>query len=257
MPRSGTSWLGQIFDSSPDVAFRMEPLFSYQFKNIINERSSKNEIVNFFSDVYLTNDNFIHQRENRKKGAYDIFKKRTTPQFLTIKTTRHHNLLERYLRLINNVQIISIVRHPCAVINSWINTEREFSGKGCTEEDWRTGACRKDGDGEAWGFDDWLSVSKQHVALSHKFTNFNIVMYSDLIQGSEKVIADLFKRLLIPYTTQTIGFLSDCNSKHNDDPYSIFKSKDVETKWKDELDRSISEIIIKDTLASGLGEFLD
>ena len=32
-PRSGTSWLGQIFNSAPDVAYRYQPLFSYEFKD--------------------------------------------------------------------------------------------------------------------------------------------------------------------------------------------------------------------------------
>ena len=34
MPRSGTSFLGQILDSSPSVAYRLEPIFSYKLKNI-------------------------------------------------------------------------------------------------------------------------------------------------------------------------------------------------------------------------------
>ena len=35
--RSGTSWLGQIFDSSPEVRYSFQPLFSYEFKNRVNE----------------------------------------------------------------------------------------------------------------------------------------------------------------------------------------------------------------------------
>jgi hypothetical protein len=32
-PRSGTSWLGQIFNSAPAVQYRYQPLFSYEFKD--------------------------------------------------------------------------------------------------------------------------------------------------------------------------------------------------------------------------------
>jgi len=28
-PRSGTSWTGQIFDSAPDVLYRMQPFYSW------------------------------------------------------------------------------------------------------------------------------------------------------------------------------------------------------------------------------------
>lgn len=258
MPRSGTSWLGQIFDSSPDVAFRMEPLFAYRFKNIINDKSSKEEIIKFFTAVYLTDDDFIHQKESRAKGIYDSFKKNPKQEFLVVKTTRHHNLLERYLRMVEAIEIISIVRHPCAVISSWINTEREFTAKACTvENDWRSGECRKDGDGEFWGFNDWLSVTHQHVEFSQKYSNFNIVKYADLIHDSESVINNLFKGLSIPYTMQTSDFLKNCNSRHNNDPYSVFKSTDVENKWKDKLDKSIAQEIIAESIASGFGEFIE
>jgi len=257
MPRSGTSWLGQIFDSSPDVAFRMEPLFSYKFKNKINDKSSRKEISKFFTDVYLTDDEFIHQKENRKKGAYSSFMKNPDPEFLVIKTTRHHNLLERYLRLTDCIEIVTIIRHPCAVINSWISTEREFLFKGCTvENDWENGACRKDGEGEFWGFNDWLSVTHSHIELSQQYSNFTIVKYTDLIQGSENVIDKLFTRLSIPYTRQTADFLSTCNSTHQDDPYSIYKSKEVEYKWKNKLNKGIARQIIRESVESGLEEYI-
>ena len=117
MPRSGTSWVGQIFDSSPTVAFRMEPLFAYQFKNKINSKSSRKNIAKFFTEVYLSDDDFINQKENRDKGVYCSYIKDPEPEFLVVKTTRHHHLLERYLNSIDYIEIISIIRHPCAVVS--------------------------------------------------------------------------------------------------------------------------------------------
>lgn len=258
MPRSGTSWLGQIFDSSPDVAFRMEPLFAYRFKNAINASSTKEELDEFFASVYLTDDEFIHQKESRKKGVYDTFEKKSATDVLVIKTTRHHHLLEQYLKLSDCIDIVSIIRHPCAVISSWINTEREFLSKGCTvENDWRSGECRKDGEGEFWGFDDWLSVTRQHVGLAQQYKNFHIIKYADLIHDSDAVIRGLFKELSIPCTSQTLEFLKDCNRKHSNDPYSIFKNKDVENKWKDSLNNNaIAQEILLETMAFGLDEFI-
>ena len=220
--RSGTSWLGQIFDSSPDVAFRMEPLFSYGFKNIINLDSSKDEIQDFFNKVYQTDDDFIHQKENRKKGIYPTFNKNKKLKFLVLKTTRHHHLLENYLKKIDHIEIISVVRHPCATISSWMNTDREFKLKGCVaENDWKTGECRKDGVGEYWGFNDWLSVTNEHVELSNEHSNFNILKYTDLIQNPEDTVKILFKNLSIQYVEQTAGFLEVCHSTHNDNPYFL------------------------------------
>jgi len=257
MPRSGTSWFGQIFDSSSDVAFRMEPLFAYKFKNIIDENSTEEEIISFFNDVYLTEDDFINQKENRNAGVYDVFKKNQTQEFLVVKTTRHHNLLKRYLDLIDCIEVISIVRHPCAVINSWINTDREFKSKGCTvENDWKSGYCRKDGIGEFWGFSDWLSVTRQHIELSKKYQNFNIVEYANLIKDPEVVIKYLFNKMSILYTRQTASFLESCHNKHHDDPYSVYKNKEVESAWKDTLNCKIAEEIIKKTIDSGMDQFV-
>lgn len=44
VPRSGTSWLGQLFNSSERVAYRYQPLFSYAFKGRLNENSTLDEI---------------------------------------------------------------------------------------------------------------------------------------------------------------------------------------------------------------------
>lgn len=258
MPRSGTSWLGQIFDSSPDVAFRMEPLFSYRFKNVLNGQSRRVDIEKFFDDVYLANDEFMKQKENRDNGSYQSFEKNPKTEYLVMKTTRHHALLPRYLELIDNIEIVSIVRHPCATINSWINTEREFETKGCTiEDDWKSGGCRKGEEGESWGFDDWLAVTRQHVMLCKEYNNFNIVKYSDLIDAPEEMVKNLFASLSLKYTAQTDAFLTDCHSKHNENPYSVFKDKGVKNKWESILNHDIAQEIIAGVKAVNLSEFLD
>ncbi len=258
MPRSGTSWLGQIMDSSARVAFRMEPLFSYRFKNTISNNSSKADIVRFFEEVYLSSDDFISQKINRDKGIYLSFDKNPALDFLVVKTTRHHNLLERYLDLVDRINVVSIIRHPCAAINSWMKTDREFKSKGCkVDTDWRSGRCRKDGEGEFWGFNDWLSVTRLHVQLSQKYENFSIVKYSDLIRKPEETTRGLFKSLFIPFEKQTEDFLKACHSRHDNDPYSVFKGPEVENKWMDELDSTIAKEIIRDTINSGLSGFIN
>ena len=51
VPRSGTSWLSQIFNSHPDVAMRFQPLFSYSHKGRVSEDSSSEEISEFFDEL--------------------------------------------------------------------------------------------------------------------------------------------------------------------------------------------------------------
>ena len=61
MPRSGTSWIGQIVDSCPDVRYKMSPLFSYEFKNQIPEVASREQWERVFSGAYESQDDFINQ----------------------------------------------------------------------------------------------------------------------------------------------------------------------------------------------------
>ena len=58
-PRSGTTWLGQIFNSSVNTLYRYQPLFSYEFKNRLDENSSKHDINKFHSDLINSKSNFV------------------------------------------------------------------------------------------------------------------------------------------------------------------------------------------------------
>ena len=46
-PRSGTTWLGQIFNASPRTQYRYQPLFSYRFKGQLQPTSSASEVARF------------------------------------------------------------------------------------------------------------------------------------------------------------------------------------------------------------------
>ena len=64
VPRSGTSWLGQIMNSSPNVAYRYQPLFSYAFKDYLDEQSSAEDIQHFHEELLTTEDEFVTQKYN-------------------------------------------------------------------------------------------------------------------------------------------------------------------------------------------------
>ena len=59
VPRSGSSWVGQIFNSSQDVNFRFQPLFSYTFKDYLNQKSSLNDVNTFFDLINKSDDDLL------------------------------------------------------------------------------------------------------------------------------------------------------------------------------------------------------
>ncbi len=258
MPRSGTSFLGQVLDSCPEIAYRLEPIFSYKLKNIVDENSTREEFIDFFNKAFDSDeDEFMNQVEKREKGHYPVFTEKQ-PIYLGFKTTRFHQLLPTLLKNFNEneLKVISLVRHPAGAINSWINHPKEFPQNLDYKKEWRSGACRKTAKEEFWGFEDWKIVMKQHITLEKKYTNFKIFQYENIIHNLEEEIKKLFNFAGLRYTKQTIKFLKESQSKNIDDHYAVYKDSSVASKWKTKLDLDIQKEIENDIKGTDLEVFL-
>jgi Sulfotransferase family len=259
MPRSGTSWLGQIFDSSPQVAFRLSPLFSYTLKNMVNEKSSQAEFEEMFLKAYqATEDEFMNQFNRRKAGHYPVFNEKRTPlDFLVIKDTRYHHLLPRMLELLENLMVVAIVRHPCGAIYSWITHPREFPSTANPMQEWRTGACRKTGPEEFWGFEDWKKVTRLHLDLEQAYPNrFCIIQYEHLAQAPIPRTRQMFDFVGLEYTSQTQDFLIASQQTDDPDPYAVYKTPDTKDRWRNALAPEIQTEIIQEIQSTELARFL-
>ncbi len=259
MPRSGTSFVAQIFDSHPEVAFRMEPIFSYALKNSVNEHATKAEFESFFEKAFNAKDDvFMNQLENRAKGIYPTFKKEKNASVLVFKTTRFHEIIPALLKNFSPefMKIVSIVRHPCGAINSWLNHPNEFPPEADKMQEWRSGACRKTAKEEYWGFNDWLKVTQLHQQYEKKHLNFKVFQYENFVQNIHYETENLFDFTGLDINKQTRGFISQCQSREDTDPYSVYKTKDAAGKWKFQLNEKIKDAIIHDAVKMGLGKYL-
>jgi len=258
MPRSGTSFLGQVFDSCPNVAYRLEPIFSYKLKNIVDENSTRDEYLEFFKKAFDSDeDEFMNQFEKREKGLYPKFYKEESA-FLVFKTTRFHHILPTLMRYFKKEElvVISLVRHPAGAISSWINHPNEFPSNSDYREEWRSGDCRKTAKEEFWGFDDWKAVMTQHVELEKEYENFKILQYEDIVENIEEQTRNLFEFSGISFSKQTKRFLYESQSKNIEDPYAVYKDKSVASKWKNNLDINIQKDIINEVKGTNLERFL-
>ena len=131
VPRSGSTWLGNIFNSSPCVSFSYQPLFSYAFKDYLNSNSSLEEINSFFSLISKSKDEFLNQMDGVNQGIIPIFKKKEITHSC-YKEVRYHYILENLLIKCDHIKLILLIRNPLAVLYSWKNAPKEFR----TEQGW-------------------------------------------------------------------------------------------------------------------------
>lgn len=258
MPRSGTTWLSQIFASCVDVRMKFCPLFSYEFKNILDENSNSDQWQKLFSDVYQTNSEFLDQDYLRNQGLVPVFQeKNEQPMHLFIKSTRFHNLVPCILNLNREIRFIHLIRHPCASIFSWLSNPFEFPEDADPKKEWRSGQCRKTGPGEFWGFNDWKQVTRQALRLNEKFPNqHKIIRYEDLIHDPMNQTKNLFEYFELPFCRQTREFLTLSHSRHDKHRRSVYKDPRTSDRWQKLLDPDIASTCIDELTGTEMEQFI-
>lgn len=248
VPRSGTSWLGQILNSSPSVAFRFQPLFSYAFKDRIGPRSTREEILQFFSEIYDSEDDFLLQAEQIARGAYPDFSKSGNPTHLVMKHVRYHHILENVIIQVPEVLIVGILRHPCAVLNSWLQAPREFNPSWDEMEEWQFAQSKNQGRPEEfYGFQKWKEVAKLFVRLRLDYPrNFLLVKYAELNEKPVPLTEKIFSFCGLEVGEQTRTFIAESRSKNHPHVNAVYRKMNNNRKWTSELDPRISQAIIED-----------
>src|SRR5690606_19342501 len=149
-PRSGTSWLGQLFNSSEFVAYRYQPLFAHAFRGRISTSSTGEELRTFFRDLLATTDNFVLQRGAAALAGYELEFPKGLATHLVYKEVRFHDLLDVLLGLLPDLHLVALIRDPRDVIASWVAAPREFRPEWSVEDEWFEASSKNAGLGENW-----------------------------------------------------------------------------------------------------------
>lgn len=255
--RSGTSWIGQIVNSSPDVRFRFQPFFSYEFKGRVDEESDRPAFESLFAELYRTESGFLTQADKRRSGEYPEFAKRAAPSALAFKENRYQSIIEPMLRRIPYLQVVGVVRHPCAVLNSWRQNAKEFPPGSEILKEWRFGGCKNGGHADYFGYYKWKEVANLYLDLKEKYPDrFALVRYEDLVGAPMQGVEALFAFLDIACEEQTRAFVDESTSRSVDSYYSVYRGDGVSLKWRDELDPYIIDEIQADLTGTRLERFL-
>jgi len=256
--RSGTTWLGEILNSSPDVAYRFQPLFSYAFKDRVGINSSREEYEAFLRELYASDDAFLLQTDKREAGVLPNFTKNASPQVLVMKKARYHYLHIRFLNYFPNLKLLAIVRNPCAVLASWMSNSKEFPAGSVPWLEWRLGACKNQCRAENFfGFYKWRESTNIFLDLQAMFPDrVRVVRYEDLVEDPIGISESLFKFVDLPFGEQTKHFLDESRKRHTDNPYAVYKSKDVKDNWRGNLDARIVKDIEQELIGTSLEAFI-
>lgn len=239
-PRSGTSWLGHIFNSHFDVALRYQPLFSYGHKGSLSECSSAEEISSFFQEINCTQDAYASMTSEAQKN-YPIFRKSSLPTHIVFKETRYLHIIENMLAQCNEVKIVGIVRNPLAVLASWVLAPKEFSPEWDIYNEWRKAPSKNQNKPEEFfGFDKWKESAEAFLRFETQFPKqFFLVHYDELNSLPLQTTEKLFGFCGLNVCDQVQEFLVASKSRHDTDPYSVFRAKANDDRWHDVLPEDI------------------
>jgi hypothetical protein len=259
VPRSGSSWLGQIFNSSSKTCFRFQPLFSYAFKSCLHEKSSQEDISVFYERIAESDDDFLLQRDKVENGEYPSFSKEGEFTHIVYKEVRYHNIIKNMLTKDKEIKVIGLVRNPFAVISSFLNSPREFrKDLGWKEiEEWKFAEKKNlSKPEEFFGYEKWKEVYFIFKELEKEFQDrFCVVYYDDLIEDTIKEVQRIFDFCDLDVNTQTKDFIKNSNSAKNKKIYSVYRNKKSDSQWKGILNESIVKDIKKDIQHNNIIEF--
>ena len=259
VPRSGTSWVGEIFNSSPNTIYRFQPLFSYALKDFLTPSSTAKEINSFFDQLIVTEDDFIQQKAKREAGILPQFSKESATH-IVYKEVRYINILCNMMQNTDDVFLVGIIRNPLSVINSWIKAPREFRGDlGWNKmEEWRYALKKNLNRSEEFnGYEKW----KEAAYIFHRLRDFYpertcIFCYHDLIVNPIKITQCLFEAVSLPFTVSTEKFITESTGSDHPDPYSVYRHQATDDNWKRELNPKIRDEIYADLHGTELERYI-
>ena len=262
VPRSGSSWLGEIVNSHPAVNYNFQPLFSYAFKSALDDDTSQADIRRFFSDVAASQDPFITQQEGRAKGIKPNFVKQGEARVVAYKEVRYHYILEHALKTVPEFKCVGLVRCPFAALSSFKQAPREFRADlgWDFEREWRFAQSKNENRREDYfGYEKWKETAQVFLRLKEQFPDrMHLVNYNALISDTVSQVEALFAFIGLDVPPQTRAFIeADLHEQPEQgvDTYSVFNARSTDTGWQGKLSEQTLHYIYNDLKSSPLAAF--
>ncbi|MCQ9206660.1 MAG: sulfotransferase [Omnitrophica bacterium] len=250
--RSGTSWLGSIVSSHPEVVYRFEPFHGLRnnekIKYFLNLFKSGKFEAKYLKELYLTllpanpwfeEPPFFQKRyaTRSKKGKiffYYLAKKITLLSkfyewnfspldfpILAFKEAHMEVILEQLVTK-TNIPIVYILRHPCAVVQSYnvghkkgiMPAGREIILEDLLQQQNPSLAKKFEGKIKQMSLTEktallwYMDTERAFHAITNR-QNVKIIIYENLCREPQKVVNEVFQHFGLNFPNQTISFLKN------------------------------------------------
>lgn len=221
-PRSGTSWLGQLLNHHPAVAYRFQPLFAYEFKDWFGLHGVSSDSVRAFHAAILeARSDFVLTDLRPPKDA--------APRLLAWKEVRYHGLMAPLVASGALDRLVYLVRDPVDVVDSWYRAPKEFRAGQDIHAEWRDAPSKNVDDSEWNGFARWkeslriaLDLARSHPA------RVTLVRYERLRADPRATLARLLQDEGLSMAPEVEAFIAASTSRGEDDAYSVFRAGPAE-----------------------------
>lgn len=246
-PRSGSTWLGAIFDSHPSVIYKHQPLFSYTFKDYLGFESTQEDIKTFFHELASTQDDFLDRTKQKEEGVFPQFEK-TSTEAVVYKEVRYHHLLAYLLATDPQLRVIGLLRNPVGTIHSWLSIPKEFDPSWDSLKQWEYAPKRNQGRPEEYfGYQKWKEVAWMFQYLSQAYPDrFVSITYEALNDAPKDIAQALFSFGGLEWNMQTEDFLSQSTSTASEATYGVYRKKKKSYRHADRLQPEIKQAILED-----------
>lgn len=260
VPRSGTSWLGQIVNSAPSVQYRFQPIHAHSFPRALSDRASGREVAVFFNDLLESDEPYINQRDGLTLGGsvVPVFEK-TSPTHVIYKEVHDFEAARNALVVSANVIMVGVVRNPIDVIESWVGNPLEFPPAWDIREEWLdAGSKNSEYAGNLFGIQRWTQVTRSILELTDLYPErCLLVRYEDLQRDPARYTQTVLDHFRLPVADQTRRFVSDSTEWTDPSAYGVYRARPATPRSKGgRLPPDVVRAIADAVKAAGLGSFL-
>ena len=223
-PRSGSSWIGSLLHSHPDVTFRFQPLFSYAHRGSISQASTEEDIKIATAEILNSSDPFATMQTPYFSFIPDVAKS-PKPSHLIWKETRYLDIAETLLSN-SDYRVIGLIRNPIDTLESWLNAPKEFAQHWSVMDEWLDAPSKNLGKTENFfGFSKWLEATNLMLRIEKSFSSrFMLITYESFVDRPQRMVYELLEFCELPLTGGVTDFLNLTLAKGDTNQYSIYKS---------------------------------